>query len=402
MKERIKQISQFEFIALMASLMAITSLSVDALLPALGVIGDSIGLMDSNQSQLLITMMFLGLGIGQLISGPLSDSFGRKPVTYFGFLLFVIASIISVRAKSLDVMIIGRMLQGVGLSAPKTISMAIIRDSYSGSQMARIMSFITVIFMIVPALAPSYGKLMLDFFSWESIFYSQAILAIAVVIWFAKRQRETLKAENKVKFSRKLFWNGIKVFFNSKQASLYTVVIGLVVGSFLVFLSTAQNVLGEQYGLENEFPYMFAAVALTIGVSTFLNGIFVIKFGMRRLIIISSVSYTLITLTYVILFYGQVNPSIYVLMAFLMSTFFTFGFLFGNLSALAMEPLGKIAGIGAAINGFLSTIIAVPIAGFIGGFLVDTAMPLFVGFLVTGFISVLLIIYGNIAIKRIS
>ncbi|TKG92025.1 Bcr/CflA family efflux MFS transporter [Puteibacter caeruleilacunae] len=396
-----KHVSQFEFVALMASLMALISLAMDALLPALSNIGKSIGITNTNESQLLITMMFLGLGIGQLISGPLSDSLGRKPITYAGFLIFAIASIISVKATSLNVMILGRILQGIGLSAPKAIAMAIVRDSYSGDLMARIMSFIMVIFVLVPAIAPSYGKLMLDVFNWESIFYSQLIIAVIIVFWFALRQRETLKDENKVMLKGRLFRDGAKIFFKSKQATIYTVILGVFTGSFLVFLSTAQTILGEQYNKHDQFPLLFAAVALVSGISTFINGILVIKLGMRKLIMISAIMFTLSSAVYVILFHGHTNPHLYILLIFLSLTFLSIGFMFGNLTTLAMQPLGKIAGMGAAINGFVSTLIAVPIASYIGSFLKDTAFPLFVGFFITGLISVLLLIYANRSIKHV-
>lgn len=399
MKVASQKISQFEFIALMASLMAITSLAMDALLPALNKIAEDVGIVNANQNQLLITMMFLGLGLGQLISGPLSDSLGRKPVTYMGFFVFIVASFIAVNAKSLEVMIVARLLQGVGLSAPRTVSMAIVRDSFSGNLMARIMSFVSVIFILVPAIAPSLGKVLLDFYGWRSIFYSQIGVAIIVIFWFAMRQQETLIASNKSKLQWSLFGDGLKFFFNSKQATLYTIILGLISGSFLVFLSTAQKIMGEQYGLEDQFPYLFAAVALTVGISTLLNGFFVVKIGMKRLIMVSGIFFTLISMSYLILYSGVSNPSISVLMAFLMAQFFTIGFLFGNLSALAMEPLGKIAGMGAAINGFLSTLIAVPIATYIGSFLDDTAIPLFSGFFIAGSLAVLLLLYAQWSIK---
>lgn len=387
------QKSQFEFIALMASLMSIVALAMDALLPALGVIGESIGIIRSNDSQLLITMMFLGLGVGQLLSGPLSDSIGRKRVVYWGFLLFLVSSFICTTAESLEVMVAGRILQGIGLSAPRTISMAIVRDSYRGNQMARIMSFVTVIFILVPAIAPTLGKLLLDGFGWQFIFYAQIIAAILIVIWFAIRQEETLDETNKLKFNGQLYLHGLKVFFESRQALVYTIILGFITGSFLVFLSTAQKILGEQYGLEDTFPYLFAAVALTVGISTFLNGVFVVRFGMRKLVLASSVFFSLISLAYVLLFYRESNPSIYILMSFLVIQFLSLGFLFGNLSALAMEPLGKIAGIGAAINGFIATIIGVPIAYYIGSQLDTTALPLFMGFFMAGLLSLILLLY---------
>ena len=156
-----------EFILMMASLMALSSMSLDALLPALPQIGDAINVNDPVKNQWLITMLFLGLGTGQLLTGPLSDSLGRKPVLYMGILVFTIASLICVYATSLELMITGRILQGFGLSAPRTVSMAMTRDRFSGDRMARIMSFVTAIFITIPVIAPSFGQLMLNLFGWK-------------------------------------------------------------------------------------------------------------------------------------------------------------------------------------------------------------------------------------------
>lgn len=195
----IRKKSDTEFIIIMASLMSLASLSIDALLPGLNEIADSIGISNAKNNQLLITMIFLGTGFGQLISGPLSDSLGRKPVVYMGYSVFAIASLLCIFATSLEMMVLGRVLQGIGLSAPKTISMAMVRDRFVGDYMARIMSFVTVIFILAPIVAPSFGKLMLDNFGWQSIFTSQVLFGLFVVIWLWQRQPETLIEEKRKK-----------------------------------------------------------------------------------------------------------------------------------------------------------------------------------------------------------
>ncbi|MBA6155078.1 multidrug effflux MFS transporter [Tenacibaculum sp. S7007] len=386
-----KEQSKLEFIALMASLMSLVALSIDALLPALEQIGISLSVQqNSNDNQLLVTMIFLGLGFGQLISGPVSDSLGRKPVIYGGFLLFVIASFICVSATSLEMMVFGRILQGIGLSAPRTISIAMVRDSFSGDYMAKIMSFIVVIFILVPVIAPALGKLMLDAYGWKSIFYSQLIFGVLVMFWLWKRQPETLKEENKIKLSLNLFVDGTKEFVKHKQAIVFTLISGFITGSFMVYLSASQQIFQEQYNLVDEFPYIFAGLAISVGFATFLNGTLVMKLGMQKLVSIFLIVFTLIPVAYIFLFYQKENPSITILLTFFGLQFFAIGFLFGNLRALAMQPVGHIAGIGAAINGFVSTIMAVPIATYIGKFVVTTTLPLFVGFLICGTLSLIL------------
>ena len=393
--------SQFEFIALMASLMSIAALAIDALLPALNFIGFSIGTNESADHQLLITMIFLGLGVGPLLFGPISDTLGRKPIVYLGFSVFIIASLICIFSTSIEMMVFGRILQGIGLSAPRTISIAMVRDTFSGDYMARIMSFITVVFILVPIVAPAMGQFVLNHYNWQAIFYIQLFFSILISFWFWKRQPETLSKEKRVKLSRFVFINGLKEIYKSKRTLGFTVISGFITGSFMVYLSTSQYIFQEQYLLKDEFPYIFAGLAIAIGTATFLNGTLVLKYGMEKLVTIALFTFFSVSLLYVLLFYNTTNPPIYILLIFFGLQFFSIGFLFGNLRALAMQPIGHIAGIGAAITGFISTIMAVPISTFIGKFTITTALPLFIGFSICGFLSILLLIYLKITNKPI-
>jgi DHA1 family bicyclomycin/chloramphenicol resistance-like MFS transporter len=388
-----KGTSQIEFILLMACLMSIVALSIDTILPALKPIGLSIGTVNQNENQLLITMIFLGLGLGQLIFGPISDSFGRKPVVYIGFTVFMLASFLCIAAPNIEIMVIGRILQGIGLSASRSISIAMIRDRFEGDYMAKIMSFVVTIFILVPIIAPTLGKFLLDNYGWESIFYSQLLFGIVVLCWFWKRQPETLPPAYKKKFSMAIFINGSKEFIKYRSAVIFTLISGLATGSFMVFLSTSQHIFEVQYGLVDQFPYIFGALAFSVGVATFTNGTLVVRFGMKKLVTIFSIVFSLTSLLYISIFYGETNPSISILILFLALQFFSVGFLFGNVRSLAMQPLGHIAGIGAAINGFISTIMAVPIATFIGSFVETTALPLFIGFAACGLGSLLLLLF---------
>jgi DHA1 family bicyclomycin/chloramphenicol resistance-like MFS transporter len=387
-----KKTSKLEFIALMASLMSVVALSIDALLPALEHIGISIGIQDTTDNQLLVTMIFLGLGFGQLIFGPISDSLGRKPVIYMGFGVFVIASYICVTATNIETMVLGRILQGIGLSAPRTISIAMVRDSFSGDYMAKIMSFIVVIFILVPVIAPAIGKIILDAYGWRAIFNSQLFVGLLIMIWLWRRQPETLPVEKRTKFKFSSFIAGAKEFIKFRQAIVFTLISGFVTGSFMVYLSASQHIFQVQYGLTEEFPFIFAGLAIAVGFATFLNGTFVMRLGMYKLVSIFTVVFTLIPLLYAVLYFNSpINPSISIFLTFCGFEFFALGFLFGNLRALAMQPVGHIAGVGAAINGFVSTIMAVPIATFIGSYVIETALPLFIGFFFCGLMCVLLL-----------
>jgi DHA1 family bicyclomycin/chloramphenicol resistance-like MFS transporter len=382
--------SQLEFIVLMASLMAMVALAIDALLPALKQIGLAIGYQKETDGQLLVTMIFLGLGIGQLFFGPLSDTFGRKKIIVIGLLLFIVSSFVCVFSKTLEMMILGRILQGIALSAPRTISISMIRDSYEGDYMAKIMSFVTVIFIIVPTIAPALGKLILDNYSWQAIFYSQLIFVALIGVWFVMRQPETLALSKRIPFTFNVFVKGAKETFSYRQTAICTAISALITGSFMVYLSGSQQVFQSQYGLVDEFPYIFASLALTVGFATFLSGQLVMKLGMKVLLKYALIGFASISTLYVILFYNSPNPSMPILLSFFGAQFFCLGFVFGNLRALMMQPIGHIAGIGAAITGFVATIFSVPLGTFIGSFIDTTALPMFIGFSCCGILTVLL------------
>ena len=382
--------SQLEFIVMMAALMSIVALSIDAVLPALPEIGAYLNVKDSNDSQKLITMIFLGLGIGQIIFGPLSDSFGRKPIVYSGFFVFVIASLICLTTKSFEMMIIGRILQGIGLSAPRTMSIAMVRDSYSGDYMAKILSIVVMTFILVPIIAPILGQFLINHYDWKSIFLFTLVFGLLVMLWFWKRQPETLRPKYKIPFQLSIFKTGTIAFFKIKTAVVYTLLSGFITGSFMVYLSTSQQIFEVQYGLGDLFPYIFASLAIAIGLATYLNSVLVMRFGMWRLVHIALICFISIALLYILLFASGKNPSLSLLLLFFALQFTSVAFLFGNYRALAMEPMGHIAGIGAALNGFISTIMAVPIANYIGSFVKDSVLPLFIGFFITGIICLAL------------
>ncbi len=395
-----KQQSQLEFVVLMAALMSLVALSIDAVLPALPNMGNYLNVINTNNNQLIITMIFLGLGFGQLIFGPLSDSFGRKPIVYLGFIVFVIASVICMTTKSFEMMIIGRVLQGIGLSSPRTMCIAMVRDSYSGDYMAKILSIVVMVFILIPVIAPTLGQVLLKFYSWKAIFAFTLIYGVLVVIWFWRRQPETLRDRHKIPFRLSIFKTGTIAFFKIRDAVIYTVLSGFITGSFMVYLSTSQQIFEQQYDLAEEFPYIFASLAISVGLATYFNSILVVRYGMRKIVNISMLSYALISLVFVLLYYNG-NPSVYTLVAFFALQFFSVGFMFGNLRALAMEPIGHIAGIGAAINGFISTVMAVPIANYIGSFVKDSVLPLFIGFTLCGFISLLIFYANSSKVKRL-
>ena len=391
--------SQAEFIVLMAALMSLVALSIDAVLPALPDIGRFVNVTDPIDNPKIITSIFLGLGFGQLLFGPLSDSFGRKPIVYIGFLVFVIASLICVTTKSFEMMLLGRVLQGIGLASPRTMTIAMVRDTYSGDYMAKILSIIVMIFILVPVVAPTLGQFLMNHYHWKSIFICNLFFGVFVLLWFWLRQKETLKPEHKIAYRLSIFKTGTVAFYKIKPAVIYTILSGLITGAFMVYLSTSQRIFEEQYHMAEEFPLIFASLAISVGLSTFINSQLVLKFGMRRIVHMAMLAFLGISVLFLLLYGGGHNPSVGILITFFSLQFFTIGFIFGNLRALAMEPMGHIAGIGSALNGFISTVMAVPIADYIGKYVTDSVAPLFFGFVICGAISLALfyMITGNLS-----
>jgi DHA1 family bicyclomycin/chloramphenicol resistance-like MFS transporter len=260
--------------------------------------------------------------------------------------------------------------------------------------MAKILSIVVMTFILVPVVAPLLGQFLLVHFGWKSIFSFNLLIGLITMIWFWRRQPETLHPEYKKTFSLSIFATGTVAFFKIRPAVIYTLFSGFITGSFMVYLSTSQQIFQVQYDLGEYFPYIFASLAITIGFSTYINSALVMRFGMRNLVNIALIAYVSISFIFLILFGFGENPSIVMLIVFFMLQFTSVAFLFGNLRALAMEPMGHIAGIGSALNGFISTVMAVPIANYIGSFVKDSVAPLFLGFLVCGLLSMVLF-YGN-------
>ena len=379
-----------EFVALMAMMMALVALSTDAMLPALRTIGEDLAVERENSVQLIVSFLFLGLAVGQIAYGPVSDSVGRKPAIYAGYALFIAGCLLSIFATNFSVMLAGRLLQGVGVAGPRSITLALVRDQYEGRAMARVMSFVMMVFILVPVIAPTFGQAILLIASWRAIFGALLALALLTVIWFALRQPETLTAKRRIPFSIRRIWKAIVEIFNHRIAFGYTLAAGLVTGAFMGYLNSAQQIFQEQYGLGTKFPLYFAVIALALGGASFTNGRLVMRYGMRMLSSWSVLALVTLSIAFSLFAFivgGQ--PSLAFFMVYLMASFFCVGILFGNLNALAMEPLGHIAGVGAAVVGSLSTFIAVPIGTVIGQGYNGTVLPLVGGFAILSLLSML-------------
>ncbi len=388
--------SYTEFVIIISMMMSLTALSIDAMLPALPHIGSDLGVANPNDRQLVVSVIFLGQALGQLFFGPLSDKTGRKPAIYGGYALFMAGSLVSVFSINFPMMLAGRTLQGIGVSAPRAVSLALVRDQYEGRVMAKVMSFAMTVFILVPMIAPTIGQAILSIASWRSIFGSFIGFALFTVIWFAMRMPETLALDKRLPFSLPRIINSTIEILKNRSALGYILTAGLINGVFLGYLNSSQQIFQEQYALGDRFPLYFATISLSLGMASFMNTRLVMRFGMIKLVrgslgIVFGLALLFLGVTAVLS--GQ--PPLWLLMAYLMVSFFCTGIMFGNINALAMRPLGRLAGIGAAVVGSLSTLISMLLGMLIGQSYNGTVIPLVLGMTLLSGISIFIVRWAS-------
>jgi DHA1 family bicyclomycin/chloramphenicol resistance-like MFS transporter len=366
-------------------MVSITALSLDAVLPILSVVGQDLLIKDDNQAQYIIGTLLLGLTLGQLLYGAVADSYGRKFSVYIGLLIFVGGSILSFSATSFSVMLIGRFLQGFGAAAPRISSIAIVRDRFTGREMARVMSFVMAVFIFVPVIAPAVGELVMSISHWRMIFALFVAMAVFIAVWMTLRLPETLKPHDRHPFNLKEIVKSFKIVITNKQTLGHTISAGLVFSCLIAYLSCARQVYQDYYHTGHLFAFYFALSALSVGVASLINSAIVRRLGMHRISRLALIALIGVSALFLIanLVVSEQIPLAY-FMLFAVLAFFTLGLLFGNLNAMAMEPMGHQAGIASSIIGALTSAISTLFGG-LGGQAYDMKLiPLTLGFLVMG------------------
>ena len=370
-----------EFILLIAFLNALVAMSIDTMLPAIGTIAQDLGAVDPNSRQFIITAFFAGMTAGTLFYGPVSDSIGRKPAIFIGLVVMAIGTLMGLLATSFSAMLIGRLIQGLGAAGPRFVATAMVRDGLAGSSMARVMSFVMTVFMLVPILAPSIGQLVLFAFHWRAIFAGFLVMEIIAGLWLALRQEETLPPERRRAFSPRALWGaGVEAFHHPVTLG-YTIATGFVFSALIAYLGTSQQIFAELYEQGPKFALWFAAFAIALAISTIVNGRFVVKLGMRKITKWALRTSVILSVVFLgIAFVSGGHPPLYALGLYLFCLFFCNGLLFGNYNALALEPVGHIAGMAAAVSGFIFSMMSMIGGGLAGQTYNDTIIPLVAGF----------------------
>jgi DHA1 family bicyclomycin/chloramphenicol resistance-like MFS transporter len=379
-------------IAIIASMMGLAALSIDIMLPALPAISDTFGLADPNQRQLVITFYLFGFAAGQLLYGPLSDSFGRKPVLIVGLAVYAAASLATYLASGYSMLLLARAVQGIGCAAPRIIALAVVRDLFGGRQMARVMSFVMMVFIIVPVIAPSLGEGLLLLGDWRWIFLLLLTASLVLLGLTAWRLPETRPPETRAKLSLDWLGHAVRRVVTTRQTLGYTVATGFVFGCLMSYINSAQQIFEGIYGLDALFPLVFAAIAVFLAGASLTNGALVRRHGMRRMshtALAGFVAVAAIHLIVVLIYDG--SPPLVVFAGFLALNLFLFGFLMPNFNALAMEPLRELAGTASSFIGFFTTGSAALLGWAVGQSFNDTVIPLTTGYLLLSGIALLVV-----------
>ena len=396
-----QQVSEREFTVLVAFLMSIVAISIDALLPALDLIRSDLLIANPNHAQLLISSIFVGLAIGQLITGPLSDAWGRKIVLYIGIGIFLVGSVLCFFAGSLEWLIVGRLIQGLGVSGPYVAAVSIVRDKYMGRDMARVMSLVMMIFIMVPAVAPSLGEAVLYIASWRYIFVLYIFYSISIGCWIFLRLEETLAPADRIPFCAKNFKSGFLEVIRHRATLSYMFCMGICFGSFIGYLNSSQQIFQVQFSAGKYFALYFGILALVMGGASLMNSRLVESLGMFFICKRSFLSIILISVIFLIVHF-VVDIRLWMFVVYAAVLFFCFGLIFGNLNAMAMEPMGHIAGIASAIIGAVSSVLSMLIGTAIGQLYNNNLIPIVSGFLIFGIIALSLLIYSENYRTRIS
>ncbi|MQB20875.1 MFS transporter [Agrobacterium tumefaciens] len=383
---------------LYALLTSLTSLSIDALLPGLRQIGLELGVAPPLSTHHVISLFIFGMAFGELVIGPLSDAFGRKQALLGGLCVYLLGTVVALFAQSLEMVLIGRFLQGVGVSGPKIATRAMIRDQFEGDAMARVMSFMFTLFILVPMLAPALAQGLIAMAGWRSVFIAYFVIAVVLGAWVTVRHPETLPVARRIPFRPRLLFLNARRILSSPRVTLLIVATGLVFGAQLLYLSTASDLFFEAYGVTESFPLYFAALALAMGLASFINARLVQRLGVVTMARAGFIGLTAVSLLMVIATFcaeGVLTFAVFLPLQCL--AFFAIGILFGNLNALAMQTLGNVAGFGASLIASGSSLVATLFAVGFGGFYSGDTTYLAVGFFTAGLSSLVL---AEIAIRR--
>ncbi|AIT08342.1 major facilitator transporter [Sphingomonas taxi] len=380
-----------EFVAFIAAVMAVNALGVDLMLPALAEIGRDLLVSAANHRQWVVTVYMVGFGAGQLVYGPLADRLGRRPVLIATLLGFIAASVFAASSVTFAALLGARLLQGLMSASTRVLAVAIVRDGASGRQMARTMSIAQMIFFIVPILAPTLGQGLLAFGPWRFIFYALGGFAALVLAWSLVRLPETLPVARRLPLSLANLRQSYRLTLTNRYSIGYAIAAALTFGGIIAFVSSAQQIFVDEFGAGRRFTLLFAICAFSMGVASFANSRLVERLGTRLISQAAVLALIALSVVHLIVIQaGQETLTSYMILQALSMT--CIGLCGSNFGAMAMEPVGHIAGTASSVQGFITSIGAVLVGSAIGQSYAGTTLPLAIGYLLIG-VAVLALIW---------
>jgi MFS transporter, DHA1 family, multidrug resistance protein len=378
----LKPLRQGEFVALMALLFATVAISIDAMLPALPQIAAQLSPDAPNRAQLVITAFVFGMGLGTLFVGPLADAYGRKPVMIWGAGLYILGALACYFAQSLEMLLLARVVQGLGAAAPRVVGTAMIRDQFQGRAMARILSLVMMIFTLVPAVAPLMGQGVIYLAGWHMIFLVYIVFSVLTMAWLALRQPETLPQARPLSVAA--LRNAASELAKSRMVIAVTLTQSLLLAALFSTLSSQQGIFEVQFNRAANFPIWFGVIALASALGSVVNARVVMRLGMARVVTVSVLGMLILSVLVALAnLAGILAFPLHILWSVAM--FSLMGLSMGNLNAMAMEKVGHIAGMAASMITAISTVISVILAVPVGLAFDGTALPLYFG--VAGFMA---------------
>ena len=368
-----------ELVGITAAVMALNALAIDIMLPALGIIAKDLNIANANDRQLIVVVYVVGTGVAQLFFGPIVDRFGRRRVLLWALGFYVAASVLSIFAPTFALLLAARCFQGVATAATRVAVIASVRDQVSGRRMSEVMSFAITIFMAAPILAPSFGQLVLFAAPWRGIFVVLLLYGAIIALWAFLRMPETLPPEKRAALNARRILGAYGEFVSNRTAFGYTMISAIAFGALFGLISTSEQIFLETFEIGGYFGLAFASIAIALAVATMLNAKLVGRFGMRRLCHGALIFFVIVNVMHLAI-NTAIGDNFWVFMIFAGLAFFAIGLVGPNCNALAMEPMGHIAGAAAAAYGFAGTTLAGVLGALIGRFYDGTTTPVLTGF----------------------
>ena len=386
----VKRLSLPEFVALTAALMALNALAIDIMLPALPQMGADFHVAQENDRQLIIVAYMMGFGVSQLFYGPLTDRFGRRSVLFISLFFYVVAAIMCVYASNFELLIWARAFMGASAGGSRVIAVSAARDLYVGRQMAKVMSLVMIVFMSAPIVAPFFGQMMLKYMSWRGIFWALAVFGVVMFTWVLVRMPETLPLDRRVPLNLPTMFRNYWKVIRTREALGYTIASGFLFGGLMSYISSSEQLYHEVYATGDWFALWFAGAAVAMSISNLINSRLVERIGMRPISHFALICFVIVSIIHAIIaMQGPVPFPLFYTLVIL--AFFCIGFQGPNYNAIAMEPLGALAGSGAALIGFASSFVSASIGGLVAHQFDGTVTPIFIGHAVVGTLALITI-----------